>query len=250
MSNLNKFLGIYEDLEKSYESLKSKFNVSERNEFLRILCYSKKGECIIPTIKSLLKSEVPTYTSEQLEDYSGLMDCLNSLDLFLCNNDINNVYIKNLNTFMTKCIYDYTYSTVSERINKESLEGMLFNVIPTYVLSPKRCFNKHGEVSSFCKLFRGKTIKVVVRDDFSDDFITISDYNIMDVLNHLKVDNSDFGIRLKKLIVTLSNKEQFRSLLPLTISSASNYKEGKLLGRAVKEVDGVVKYNGTTIYLI
>lgn len=255
MKVLEKFYNIWKDLEKSYELMGVKLKASNRSEFLKALCYDNSGTCIIPTMKMALLSEIESYSEEEKSTHSLLVEIMDSFSFLLSSGDLNldTDEIEDLNILMMSAVKGKNEATLVKNMTVSSLIES-FSFLPEIVeLSSCYLFSKYGEVDSFCKMYRGKAIVVKLKETLDNNFICLNN-EVVDVLEQFLKKEESNKVFLKKVITVLNKLESANvsELEQYAISDRANLKDGKLLGRVIKETNSkdLVLYKDIKIILV
>ena len=245
---LDKFYKTFSDLDKSYENMKNSLGCSNKTDFLKKICYDKSGNNLIfGQVKSLLQKEYESYSEEQKIQYSELIDCISSLELFLMGNDLDDLDPNvSLNMLVTKAVLMKIQSTTEKIISEEELLGRTVPMDLSKSISLEECFEKYGEISDFAKVTKGKEVFVKIRYEALDECFVVT----QDVIEQLKarVESKSFGYErvenvLFPAIVQVfdlkSSDKTFKAYLDrkmICMFPKNRYESGKLLGRKVTKV--------------
>lgn len=256
MNNLRKLASLWTNLDEQYEELKDKLNVNSKAEFLKALCFDRNGNSIIPKIKMSLSKDVNNYTTEESIIYTNLIECLNAVDNLISTSDLNTLNIKSLNSFVMQEILKSKDSVIDKRIDEEYLDNVFVEKDNIKYLSSKDAFSMYGVVRNTCRAYRSNIVKIVIDEDFNNDFISI---------------NLDTNAKLAKCLQDVSNTSPLLAKVPyliellkkenslpdsMSVSDISNYDNKEyLLSRKVKEVRRtenyvLLTYRGESIFCL
>lgn len=246
MSNLDKFYSMFSDLDLSYKNMSGKLGNPSKLEFLKRIYFTDKGNPITPKVKDALSKEFDSYDSVDRERYTTLIEILDSLELFFGSNSTEEVI--SLNAVVLKSVTDRSDLFVDKKISKDDVikisSSDYYNDVQS--MTSQELFKNYGEILSFSKCYRGKTIVRLLKEDYLNKFLTVEPKTINELIKHVSENN------LIKTIVELYTK-YFTEYRVLAFCDSTFYVDGKLLGRQVKVLDDshdeftVVSYEGTII---
>lgn len=253
MSKLIELNDIFIDLDKSYDKLKSAFNVNSKSMFLKRLCFDTSNNSIIPKLKLILKEESPNYSIDEREIYTNLTICLDSLNDYLPSIDLNKE-ILSLNSLLFSAIISKKNESSEKLITKESLVERFIYTDSIEELPSKLMFKKYGELRSFCKMYRKKVVRCKLVEDFSSDFFIISSSTIKTFASEIQTNKSDF---FKKVVISMNLLKESNFEVPSVLVFASNslLDNNNILGRKVTKLDkypklNVYKYKSSVIVIV
>lgn len=252
---LNKFCDIFLNLEDSYKSNKDKLNVSTKEDYLKKICYDKEGNLMFSRIKNMLVSESAGYKNESLNRYTQLIEILNSLEFYL--NSVNELKIDNFN----KMLYDAVSMKLDSSSNKltqsylDSLREPKDNIV---TMSSKDMFKAYGEVASFSKKYRKKIVSIKLKEDFNNDFISITEETLKEIValsTEDKFFKTDFQIRAASAFVYIHNNRKSRFDIDCIadkklLDKNNNTILGRKISLTVEDNLLIAKYRGHNIYIV
>lgn len=258
MNNLEKFYSLWKDLDKSFIVMKDSLKVKTKEEFLKKLCYSNDGNTlIIPKIKSILKDELVSYSDDEKLKYSELIECLDSIELYLTSTEKIKGEIKNLNSLITLALVNKKESTIDKVLSEESLVND-FIISKNYEkMSLRFMFEKYGEIDSFVKVYRNNLVIGILDTSIeSNDFISVNKESLPIIMKRVD-ENSSNKIFLEKVIKGMMEifNERKANENSLVFFSRDLLDNDKLLGRSIKlNFSGKnfieFSYNENKVYLI
>lgn len=258
MNNLEKFYRLWKDLDKSFLVMKDSLDVKTKEEFLKKLCYSNDGKTlIIPKIKSILKDELENYSDDEKLQYSELVECLDSVELYLTSNNKINGEIKNLNSLVALALVNKKESTVDKVINEDSLVKDFIIEKNYEKMSLRFMFEKYGEINSFAKIYRNNLVVGVLDTSIeSSDCISLNKDSLPIIMKRIK-ENSPNKVFLEKVVRGMMEifDERKADEFSLVFFSKDLLSIDKLLGRSLRlNFSGKsfieFSYNENKVYLV
>lgn len=249
MSVLDNFSSIFNDLEKSYHSMKESLKVDNRNDFLKKICFDDDGISILPQIKVALSKEVKDYDQEQLHLHSLIVEIIDSISFILSSKilDLNEDKIEDLNKILLMSVREKSRAIVEKNLDLDELYKSFKYEKEPRELSAKELFIKYGEVDSFSKKFNGKIVTVRLKQNYSDTLLAINPETLEEMAKE------GDGTFQSRAIDTLTNLN--KPLAPMgscAVCSRDLLIDGTILGRTIRETkdEGIVSYKGCTIYMV
>lgn len=258
-SNIYKFYNMFADLDKFYEENKSKFKVSSKLEFLKLICFDKKSNFIGPQIRTILSKEVEGFSQDELSKYTIILTAIDALEEFFKKPDFpSEEDVVSLNSVVFKSMVDRKGILTEQRVSTSKIkeESTVECSIGLKELDLKTCFKHYGELGSFCKLVRGKLVKVKVVYDYTSDMITISKFNIAELVSFYKSVDPKPAFLEECLAVfqTLDDKLKNNSVTFVS-NSLFDVDSQTVLGKRLKESvntssENVYQYNGEFLVIV
>lgn len=226
MKNLDKFYSMFSDLDLSYKKMAPKLGNPSKLEFLRKIYYTNNGNPITPKVKEALDGEFSSYDSVEKEKYTQIIEILDALELFFGADEVNE--ISSLNAVVLKSLTERSDLFVDKQITKEDIIKISSmehrsNVIR---MSSQDLFSSYGEVLSFSKMFRGRIITRLLKEDYLNKFLTVEPKTINQLVSH--VSENDL---IQKIIEVYPKLPQVGVV---AFCDSSLLIDGKILGRRVK----------------
>lgn len=252
---LEKFSSIFLDLENSYNENKDKLNCSNRAEYLKKVCYDRQGNFLFSRIKNMLLEESKNYKDEELDKYTSLIEIMNSLEFYLNAKELGD--IKNLNKLIYDAI-DMKISSSDVKLTQQYLDELRSPKSMITTMNSKDMFEKYGEVSSFCKLWRKKVLCVKLKENFDNNFLSLTEETLGEMVKLMGEEKffiNDFQKRASSAIIYISNSRVSKFEVDCICDKSLVDQENKIiLGRKVTfdKVEDILvaKYRGHNIYLV
>lgn len=235
MKNLDKFYDMFSNLDGSYEKMKSRLGNISKYQFLKKMCFTKDDKIVTPKVKAVLQPEIDSYSNEEKEKYTNVIEALNSLELFF-NEHKEEVEIKSLNSIVLESMMDKKELFTDKLITAD--EVIFNNSIDSITNVKKECsfqlFRAYGEIDSFTKLFKGYVITRLLEENFDNDFITVNSTTVSSLIEAFNKDKSNkFLIQVLNLYNKVPEKYRTGSIA-FCSSRHFSKEESKVLGRKMK----------------
>ena len=214
MKNLNRVINIWSDLEKYYSDHTDTYKT--RLECVKALvAYDDETNTTkISRIKSYLTDELQTYTQEELNDYSNLINILDGVDSLLRTKSLT--AIENLNDLLN---VSNVVNKQQSNITKKLPEHFFENLSPVKVINEDRIIKENENFFETIYLSKetfgdtfyldnGKVKQMFMLEDYKNVFILNNRLSLSKLIQSTKQDRTDFKVRLCKACSELAEKGQ------------------------------------------
>lgn len=257
--NIYKFYNMFADLDKFYEDNKDKFKAASKLDFLKLICFDKNSNFIGPQIRTILSKELEGFTQDELSKYTIVLTAIDALEEFFKKpKDLVEEDVISLNSVVFKSMVDRKGVLTEQRVSTSKIkEGSIVEYSSGLKeLDLKTCFKSYGELGSFCKSVRGKLVKVRVVYDYNSDMITISKFNLAEMVDFYKSADPkpDFLEECLGVFQTLEDKLKNNSITFVS-NSLFDVDSQTVLGKKLKESTNttsknVYQYNGEFLVIV
>lgn len=227
MRNIDKFYDIWCDLDKSYEKYKAPLKVETKAAYLKKLCLSNNGEDMLLKILVLLDKESSQYSEEDFEKLSIIRETITAIKSIIDKVDYS-ADIVSLNALIVSAINDLPIGDNTSSLKVEDLLSTTSNVKVKYMTS-KDMYKKLKRLVSHSIKNRYKVTSFIIKENFNNDFITISPDTMEDLDFYLNTGGSN-GLALmgKELYPNISKIVGFECGR-LSLTTKKNVRAGKVL---------------------